>query len=105
MTATLSDLFEKLRLQAESDTTDAGTDKRRPSWGPALVLSDEILIAIANLNYSLPDMKVGRLWVTFAGRDKVNAYLRNNVSRLPMPEARVRAFELRLEAPVAGKAR
>jgi Family of unknown function (DUF6011) len=103
MTPDTSTLFEKLRLQAESDTVNAGTDKRRPSWGPALVLGDEILTALADLNHSIPDKKVARLWATFRGPDKVTTYLRNDVSRLPMPEARVRAFELRLGTDRSGE--
>ena len=98
-----NDLLEKLRLQAEADTVDAGTDKRRPSWGPALVLDDTLIAAFAGLNYPPLDKPVARLWATFANPSKVGRYLRVNVSPLPMPEVRCRAFELRLGTKRSGE--
>jgi Family of unknown function (DUF6011) len=100
---TFNDLFEKLRLQAESDTADRGTDKRRPSWGPALVLGDDFLMALTDLNHEIPDKKVARLWAIFANPNKVGRYLRVNVSTLPMEGVRVRAFELRLGTDQSGE--
>jgi uncharacterized protein DUF6011 len=99
---TLHGVFEKLRILAEADTADSGTDKRRPSWGPALVLGDEIFAALAGLNCPLPNKKVARLWATFANPNKVGRYLRVNVSTLPMEGVRVRAFELRLGTDRSG---
>ena len=87
MTTTLSDLFDQLRLRAEADTADAGADRRRPSWAPALVLSDEIVSALVDLNHPLSDKKVAQLWATFSGRDK---------------EVRVQEFELRLGTERSG---
>jgi hypothetical protein len=96
-------IFETLRVLAEADTIDAGTAKRRPSWGPAIVLGDDILAALADLNCPLPNKKVARLWATFANPNKVGRYLRVNVSTLPMEGVRVRAFELRLSTDRSGE--
>jgi hypothetical protein len=96
-------IFETLRALAEADTVDAGTDKRRPSWGPAIVLGDEILAALADLNCPLPVKPVARLWATFATPNKVGRYLRASVSTLPMEGVRVRAFELRLGTDRSGQ--
>ena len=100
---TANEVFESLRSIAEADTAGAGTDKRRQSWGPALVLGDEILTTLVDLNHPLPEKKVARLWATFAGPDKVTTHLRTAASKLPMPEARVRAFELRLGTDRSGE--
>ena len=99
---TLSDTFEALRRLAEADTADAGTDQRRPSWAPALVLGGDILSVLGELGRERPDKPVARLWATFAGRGKLDMLLRSGTSTLPMPGVRVRAFELRLGVERSG---
>jgi hypothetical protein len=99
---TSNEIFETIRNLSEADTADRGTEKRRPSWAPALTLPDEIVAALVALNIPIPDKKVARLWATFRGPDKVTTYLRNHASKLPMPEVRVRAFELHLSADRSG---
>jgi Family of unknown function (DUF6011) len=94
---TLNDAFEQLRTLAEADTANKGTDKRRPSWGPALTVEVELDSLLASLGYWKPDdKKVLRLWARFADPTKVGTMLRTQVSQLPMLEARCRAFELRV---------
>jgi hypothetical protein len=100
---TLDNAFEHLRALAEADTVNKGTDKRRPSWGPALTVEGELNSLLATLGYWNPDdKKVLRLWARFADPTKVGTMLRMEVGKLPMPEARVRAFELRVGVDHSG---
>jgi hypothetical protein len=102
MVATFNEVFEALRATAEADTANYTGTKRRPSWGPAIVLGAEIEKALADLNTPLPEKPVARLWATFAGRDRVTSYLRDNLSTLPLTGTQVRGFELHLGQDRAG---
>ena len=102
--ATLNEALETLRGVAEANTANATDAMRRPSWAPALVLDDKITSALADLKRPLKGAgaKVARLWATFAGPGRLDTILRNNVSTLPLPGVRVKAFELRLGTERAG---
>ena len=50
---TLNQVLERLRLLAEEFTTGAA-DTRRPSWAPALIVSEEFISLVHSLNI-LPD--------------------------------------------------
>jgi Family of unknown function (DUF6011) len=101
--STLDNVFERLRALAEADTVNKGTENRRPSWGPALTVESELDALLDTLGYwQADDKKVLRLWALFADPKKVGTLLRTDVGKLPMPEARCRAFELRVGTDRAG---
>jgi hypothetical protein len=64
--STLSEILEALRHRAEEYTADAATT-RRPSWAPALVISDEFVQLARTIGLLKEDDKpVIRLWAKFA---------------------------------------
>jgi uncharacterized protein DUF6011 len=86
--------IEKLREQAERETS-ATSGTRRPSWGPALVLSGDLLETCRSLELLAADDKpVARLWAVFADPKKLGTWQRDNLSEVPLHGHRVRGFEV-----------
>ena len=94
---TLNEVFEGLRILAETTLPMLALTSAACPWGPALVLNYvDPGRADRSQSSCSPYKPVARLWATFANSNKVGKYLRVNVSTLPMEGVRVRAFELRL---------
>ena len=66
------------------------------------MLDDEILTALAELNYRCPTRRWRGCGRCSPAATRVSRYLRARKSTLPMPEAKVRAFELRLGTDRSG---
>lgn len=90
---TLNEVLETLRGLAEEFTAEAaGT--RRPSWAPALIVSEEFLELVRHFNL-LPagDKPVARLWAHFRDPRQRGTVLRNNIG-LTLSDVKCRGFDL-----------
>ena len=91
---TMLEILEKLRAQAEQETAEASTT-RRPSWAPALVLSDELLDVCRSLAWLSAGAKpVARLWSVSADLKRIGTWQRDHLSNVPRHGHRVRGFDL-----------
>jgi conjugative element/phage-associated large polyvalent protein/uncharacterized protein DUF6011 len=86
--------FEALRQRAETEVAAHGTEGRRASWAPPLILGEDLALACLELDYLTNDDKlIGRLWATFATPKRSSRWLREHTSTLPLREAHCRGFE------------
>src|SRR5215831_8589063 len=91
--STLSELLETLRHRAEEYTADAATT-RRPSWAPALVISDEFVQLARTVGLlKNGDKPVIRLWGKFADPRTKGTLLREQVG-LTLAGVRCRGFDV-----------
>jgi hypothetical protein len=89
----MDQILEHLRRTAEEFTAEA-SDSRRPSWAPALLVSEEFLqLAREFGGLSTDDKPVVRLWANFADPKRVGTALRQEVG-LTLPGIRCRGFAL-----------
>jgi hypothetical protein len=90
---TLDEILENLRKTAEEFTSEA-SDTRRPTWAPALVVSEEFVNLARTLGLLAEgDKEIVRLWARFADPRPKGTLLRQEVG-LTLPGIRCRGFEL-----------
>jgi hypothetical protein len=90
---TLDEILENLGQRA-SEFTEGTSDARRPSWGPALVVSDEFTgLARAFGLWPENDKEIVRLWARFRDPRPGGTLLRQEFG-LTLPDARCRGFDL-----------